>query len=164
MKRKVIKRNSYQKQKKSTDQWCSRYIRLRDSIEFYKTRGKTTTPGEWVECYTCGKLIETKYAQSGHWKSRGLGGHSGIYFDVRAIHTQCVQCNGFKQGAPDEYKAHLLEDFNKANLDGQKVLDELEIKHKVGSYTLMELVGLVLFFRTEVEAMLEEYKIEKWWK
>jgi hypothetical protein len=158
MKRRIVKRNSYQKQKKETDRWCSRYIRLRDSIEFYKTRGKITPPGEFVECYTCGKLIETKYSQSGHWKSRGIGGSSGIYFDVRAIHAQCVQDNGFKQGAPDEYKAHMLADY------GQKVLDKLEIKHKIGKYSLMDLVGLKMFFKAEVETMLREYHIEPWWK
>ena len=151
-------RNSYQKQKKSTDKWCSRYVRLRDSIEFFKGRGTTTTPGELVECYTCGKLIETKYAQSGHWKSRGIGGQSGIYFDVRAIHAQCSQCNAFKQGSPKEYTQRMLEDY------GQEVLDELELKHKVGSYSLMQLVGLEMLFKAEVEKMLQEYHILKWWK
>lgn len=158
MKCRVIKRNPYQKQKKETDTWCSRFIRLRDSIAFYKGRGRTTMPGEWVECYTCGRLIETKHSQAGHWKSRGIGGQSGIYFDIRAIRTQCPQCNAFKQGSPKEYTERMVEDW------GQKVLDELEIKHKVGSYSLMELVGLEMYFKTEVEEMLEEYHIQKWWK
>lgn len=164
MKRRIIKRNPYQKQKKKTNDWCARYVRLRDSIAFYKGRGSTTQPGEWVECYTCGKLIETKASQSGHWKSRGIGGNSGIYFDERAIHAQCVQCNGFAQGEPAEFKAHLLDDFLRAGLNGQEVLDELEIKHKVGRYSLMDLVGLEMFFKAEVEAMLTEYNIVKWWK
>ncbi len=158
MKRKVIKRNSYQKQKKETDKWCSRYIRLRDSIVFRKSRAKSWLDYCWVECYTCGKLIETKYSQSGHWKSRGIGGSSGIYFDERAIKTQCPNCNAFNQGSPKEYTERMLQEY------GQTILDELEIKHKVGKYSLMDLVGLELYFKAEVEQMLEEYHIMKWWK
>ena len=156
-KRKFKQRTGYQKQKKETDRWCSRYIRLRDAILFYKGRGHTMPAGDYVECYTCGKLVETKYSQSGHWKSRGSGGHSGIYFDERAIHAQCVSCNGFTQGAPAEYSAHMLEDY------GQAVLDELEIKHKVGRYTLSDLIGLQWYFKSEVERICQEYGIVKWW-
>jgi hypothetical protein len=53
---------------------------------------------------------------------------------------------------------HMLADY------GQQVLDELEIKHKIGKYSLMDLVGLEMFFKAEAEKMLAEYNITKWWR
>src|SRR4030042_5187071 len=125
--RKIKHRTPYQKQKKITDTWCSRYIRIRDSN------------ADYGHCYTCGAMVPIKYAQSGHFKSRGIGGNSGIYFDERAIHLQCKQCNAFEQGKPEEYEDHLIFDY------GPEVVTELKLKHKTNRYTLMDLVGLEMF-------------------
>lgn len=140
---------AYRKQKKNTDTWCSRYIRIRDAVKFSK--------GEYGQCYTCGRIVHVKEAQSGHFKSRGLGGNSGIYFDTRGICLQCKPCNAFEQGRPQEYEEHLIKDYGKA------VVDELKLKHKTGRYTYKELVGLELYFKDEVERFCQQYNIEKWW-
>ena len=150
MKKKRAK-SAYAIQKKKTDNWCSRYIRIRDSIA---AGGK----GEWGRCYTCGKIVLVPQAHSGHYKSRGTGGSSGIYFDERGIRLQCPQCNAFRQGCPTEYREHLIQDF------GEAVVDELELKHKIGRYTLMDLTGLEIYFRDQVKAWCKEYGIMKWWE
>jgi len=163
MKRKLKKRSPSQKQKKATDDWCSRYIRIRDSIACGGN-------GEWGKCYTCGKIVLLPRADSGHFKSRGMGGSSGIYFDERAIHLQCKRCNGFEQGRPTEYKEHLIEDQERLHkqdyneLTGEELIDVLELKHRVNSYDLMELTGLELYFKNRVLAWCDEYKIVKWWE
>uniref|UniRef100_A0A6M3KLV7 Putative lambda recombination protein n=1 Tax=viral metagenome TaxID=1070528 RepID=A0A6M3KLV7_9ZZZZ len=149
VKRKLKKRTSYQKQKKKTDDWCSRYIRIRDAVKF--------SCSEYGQCYTCGKIVHVKKANSGHFKSRGIGGGSGIYFDERAIHLQCIQCNGFCGGKPEEYEEHLIRDY------GREVVEELKRKHKINKYTLMDLFGLELYFKLEVEQMCMKYNIKKWW-
>jgi hypothetical protein len=157
-KRKRKKRTPYQKQKKHTDDWCSRYIRIRDAIEYHKLYVPHGEPIQFGQCYTCRKVIQIKKNHSGHFKSRGLGGSSGIYFDERAIHLQCVQCNAFGQGKPDEYEEHLIEDY------GKKVVEELKIKHKANSYDMNELIGLELYFSKQVLKWCDEYSIVKWWE
>jgi len=155
--------SAYQKQKKSTDKWCSRYVRIRDSIA---CGGR----GEWGRCYTCGKVVLIKRADSGHFKSRRSGGSSGIYFDERAIHLQCKHCNAFEQGSPTEYREHLVSDqdhlhaLDHNELTGEELIAELEFRHKVGSYNLMALAGLELYFKNRVIAWCSEYNIVKWWK
>jgi hypothetical protein len=144
-------KSAYEVQKKNTDNWCSRYIRIRDSIG---VGGK----GEWGKCYTCGKVVLVPQAQSGHFKSRGFGGSSGTYFDERGIHLQCRPCNAFEQGRPEEYEEHLIKDY------GEQVVAELKLKHKVGSYTLMDLAGLEIYFKNRVLAWCESYGIRKWWE
>ena len=62
---------------------------------------------------------------AGHFKGRGIGGGSGVYYDERNIHLQCKQCNGFRGGAPQEYQEFIIEKY------GQEVLEELNLKHRI---------------------------------
>jgi hypothetical protein len=112
--------------KKTAWKWCSKYIKLRDAIENYSI----THDLELVLCRTCGKWIRTnsREAQAGHFIGRGIGGNSGIKWDERNIHIQCYQCNCFMQGNASEYRKFMLETYI------QKVIDELEWKHRINSY------------------------------
>lgn len=148
LKQKIKRRRpgAHQRQKKKTNKWCSRYIRLRNA------RADGT-----VECVTCGSLWPVAKIQAGHFIGRGMGGSSGVYFDARNIHPQCVPCNGFKGGAPKEYEQFMQDTY------GQGVIDELRVRHKINSYTLEQLVGLELYFKQETERLLDELGLKSWW-
>lgn len=100
-------------------EWCSKYIRLRDSIE---NIGTCCTCGKWISAFSrdCG--------DAGHFIPRGIGGSSGVYFDERNIHLQCKRCNKWGHGRPVEYQQFMLNKY------GQKVIDELKFLHKNQSY------------------------------
>lgn len=109
-------------------------------------------------CYTCGRVVDVIHkGDSGHFKSRGSGGSSGLYFDERAIQLQCKACNGFEGGRPAEYRKALVNDY------GEEVVQELELKHRVNTYTLRDIIGLGLYFRDRVQEMCETYNIYPWW-
>lgn len=155
-KRKKKKRNSYQMLKKETWDWASRYFRLRDA--------KKAGPGIWnsygvgyVMCYTCTKVDHIKNMQAGHFVGRGLGGHSGVYFDEHNVNTQCVQCNGFKGGNLANYEEHLIAEFN------EEIVENLRIQHKIQSYDTRKLTHLLLYYQQQVENLLKELNILKWW-
>ena len=106
--------------------WCSKYIRLRDALE-YKDLDFSPV-GEYARCCTCGRIELRKKMDAGHFISRGMGSSSGVMWDERNIHAQCKLCNAFKQGSPHEYEQFMLERY------GQGVIDELRWLHKHGSY------------------------------
>ena len=110
----------------------SRYIRLRDSLEYCQSKGIDT--GQFIRpedifgmCCTCGAVKSWIRMDAGHFKGRGIGGGSGTYFDERNVHLQCKRCNGFEGGRVQDYEKFIIEKY------GQSVLDELEIKHRCTS-------------------------------
>lgn len=138
--------------KKTAWQWCSKYIKLRDTIEdFPKSKDLGT-----VLCRTCQKwlLRISQESQAGHFIGRGLGGGSGVKWDERNIHTQCYQCNRFQQGAPATYLKFMLGKY------GQKVVDELYLRHKVHKYTRLEIEGLGLYYKAEYQRMCREHNLK----
>ena len=115
------------KMKKDAWKWCSRYIRLRDSIDYCRRIGISLDEGI-VQCCTCRAVKQLKYMDAGHFIGRGLGGSSGVYFDERNIATQCKRCNAFLQGNPSAFKEFMLSKY------GQETIDELHIRHRTNSY------------------------------
>lgn len=116
--------------KRASDQ-CSRYIRLRDALDYCKRVGINPRQfSKWmdlpIKCCTCGDIITIREAQAGHYFSRGMGGGSGAYFDERNINTQCCVCNSFEGGNIQIYTEFMLQRW------GQDVIDELQILHKGG--------------------------------
>lgn len=114
--------------KQKASEHCSRYIRLRDALDYCKRMRIDISQFNSIKdlpvaCCTCGKIITIKRAQAGHYFGRGLGGGSGAYFDERNINTQCGQCNAFKQGNPKAYEEFMRRKY------GQEVIDQLRIKH-----------------------------------
>lgn len=125
---------------------CSRYIRLRDSIEYCQKSRIPIWPEMGVYC-SCGKVIDMEKADAGHFISRGIGGSSGVYFDERNIHLQCRSCNRFAEGNKEEYRQFMLEKY------GQDVIDELKVKNKIHKYTLIELEGLLRYYQNNYEKL-----------
>lgn len=107
---------------------CSRYIRLRDALDYCKRMRIDISQFDSirdlpVQCCTCDKVKSWSRMQAGHYFGRGLGGSSGAYFDERNINTQCGQCNSFKGGNIQSYTEFMRKKY------GQKVIDQLRIKH-----------------------------------
>ncbi len=135
------------KQKKQAWGWCSKFIRLRDSIEYCKKIGLSSDEGI-VQCCTCPQIRQWEYMDAGHFLSRGVGGNSGVYFDERNINTQCKSCNGFQQGNVPRYYAFMLAKY------GQGVIDQLKWLDKNNSYKY-KLVGLELYYKQEYQKLVK---------
>ncbi len=148
---------SVRSQKKKTWTACSRYIRLRDAIDYCKRMGVdilrhyTQIEDLPVKCCTCFRIKSWSRMHAGHFFGRGIGGGSGAYFDTRNISTQCPTCNAFQQGNMYPYKEFMLERY------GQQVIDELEIKHRSGhKWSEIELIALMEYFKGEFKKMKGE--------
>ena len=135
-------------QKKKTWTACSKYIRLRDSIDYCKKHGLFLNEGI-VQCCTCPKIKQWKYVDAGHFISRGSGGMSGVYFDERNIHAQCKPCNGFHQGNAQSYGEFMLQKY------GQDVVDQLRVLDKVNSYRF-KLQGLEIYYKEAYKELKAE--------
>lgn len=126
----MAKKHSKKTPKSRAWDWCSKYVRLEEAIEYCKKYQIDTTQFNRIEdlpvkCCTCGKVKSWIYMDCGHFVSRGLGGRSGVYFDRRNLHAQSKDCNAWEQGAPEEYEKFMLEKY------GQDVIDELRRKDKI---------------------------------
>jgi|GEM_PF-1556630 len=134
--------------KKEAWEWCSKYIRLRDAIQYQKDNPES--PFGYVQCCTCERIIIwDKNADAGHFVRRGSGGMSGVYFDERNINTQCKPCNGFEGGRPEIYEL-----FMKAKY-GQEVIDELRWLDKNQSYK-KKIIGIGLMYKQMYKELCEK--------
>lgn len=137
--------------------WMSRRVRLLAVVALSKKLG--FDPYDRIgECYTCGKMGDVKYMDAGHFKSRDIGGSSGLYFDERAIRLQCKRCNAHKQGCPTEFRAGLVKEYCEAD-----VLNLEQIHRLPSRWGPREFLGLTLHYKTEVELLLKETGIRAWW-
>lgn len=120
-----VKVKDFGKLKKKLDKIFSEWIRKRN--------------GEYSLCYTCGKRLHWKELQAGHYIPRN---NMATRWDERNVQTQCVGCNVFGKGKPDEFAIHLIKQY------GQAILDELHrLKHTIKKWTVIDL-----------ETMIEKYK------
>ena len=128
--------------------WCSKYIRLRDAIEYQKKYPDVDLG--WVKCCTCDRIIHIwENADAGHFISKSRGGMSGVYFDERNINTQCKICNGFNQGRYHEYELFMKDKY------GQDVIDWLKWLHTHQSYKY-KIVGIGLMYKEMFEDLKNE--------
>lgn len=142
--------------KKIASTLCSRYIRLRDALDYCRKHGidlgQFVRPEDIiVQCCTCPKILPWIRMDAGHYHGRGIGGSSGVYFDERNINTQCKPCNGFKGGNIQVYDVFMLEKY------GQEVLDELELKDRIGSYK-SQYAFIGIMYKQMYEKLLEELR------
>ncbi len=139
--------------KRTAWDWCSKYCRLRDAIKYCEDNGidlgqfndPTKIP---VKCATCGTVKSWKYMDAGHCFSRGIGGGSGVYWDERNIAAQCKPQNAWEQGAPDEFREYVKEQY------GQEVLDELALKHRIPQKENITAIGT--YYKLEYQKLLKE--------
>jgi len=143
--------------KKTAWDWCSKYIRLRDAIEYHKSIGDPDI--RFCRCCTCGKIMpwrgttEDQDCDAGHYIGRGMGGSSGVYFDERNIHAQCKAENKFGLYTPGAYDAFMLGKY------GQGVIEELQIFHKVGSYK-GKLPGFSVMYREMYKSLCAQHGVK----
>lgn len=144
------------KPKKKAWTACSRYIRLRDAISYCEKAGiidQLSVEFMVVRCCTCSTIKIWRYMDAGHFISRGMAGSSGVYFDERNSHAQCKPCNGFKGSKPIEYGEFMFEKY------GQRVIDELRIKHhSTPDYGSVACAAIEIFYKEEFEKLKQKVK------
>jgi hypothetical protein len=106
----------------------SRYIRLRDALSYCKEHGidlsQFARPEDIIgQCCTCGGVKSWIRLDAGHWKGRGIGGGSGVYFDERNVDLQCKRCNGFLGGMVEAHEEYI------AKKRGRDIVDEIARLH-----------------------------------
>ena len=64
---------------------------------------------EWYNrCVTCGKLLNVKKLQGGHFIPRGC---YPLRWDERNVNSQCSRCNGFLNGAYISYSRWFIDKY-----------------------------------------------------
>lgn len=147
--------------KEKTFTICSRFIRLRDALDYCKRMRVDVSdfvrPEDIIgQCCTCTTVKSWIYMDAGHWIDRGSGGQSGVYFDERNINLQCKTCNaGFYKGKrkPDvksAYDAFMLEKY------GQDVMDELIVRDRMVTRKFSVIIlGLHQVYTEEYQKLLD---------
>jgi hypothetical protein len=75
------------------------YVRLRD----------------WDKpCCTCGDHNPSHKFDAGHYLT--AGGHPDLRFELTNIHKQCVNCNQYNGGRPDEYRDFMIRTYGEEHL------------------------------------------------
>ena len=142
--------------KKEAWEWCSKYIRLRDSIAYQEKY--PDVPFGYVKCCTCPRIvIYNKNCDAGHYIDRGSFGASGVYYDERNIHAQCKNCNGgFRAGKNIRHEVDMAYEKFMLEKYGQDVIDKLHWLDQNQSYR-GKIIGIGLMYKQ----MYEELKADE---
>ncbi|HZX14955.1 MAG TPA: recombination protein NinG [Thermodesulfobacteriota bacterium] len=125
------KKQTVSKLKKKAWDVFSKWIRQRDTIDL---GGRKV-----ILCYTCGKELDFKQAQAGHFIP---GRHPIFLFDERQVHSQCYHCNIGLKGAWPDYLKKMVREY------GQQEVD-----------TMLAMRGIVKQFKVhELETIYLKYK------
>ncbi len=120
--------------KKKAWEVFSKYIRLRDCLEY-------DSAGECGRCVTCKRIYPLKQLQAGHFVDSRT---KPVLFNEDIVYAQCAGCNVFKKGNKDEYTPFMIEKFGP-----EKVLEFLELRHSKDK----------TWSKHELEVILEKYKL-----
>ncbi len=137
--------------------WCSKYIRLRDALEYCKRSGIDIRQFARVEdlpvkCCDCDYVAPWIETDAGHFFGRGLGGGSGVYFDERNIFAQSKPCNaGWRGDVAQDYLGFMTEKY------GEKVIDELHVLHKARILKQKDIVGYGLYYKDAYEKLVKQF-------
>ena len=136
--------------RKTANEYLSKYILLRDAIEDHIDRSFA-----YVKCRTCGKIMDrfSNSSHAGHFRSKGKGGGSGVYYDERNVHAQCNDCNKWEQGNMAEYYPFMQNKY------GQKVIDELRAKHYLPRPHSIDEYGIM--YRELYKALKKQHGLTK---
>ena len=125
------------------DKWFSLFIRIRDTWE-----------DGYCRCITCGRVLEPKNMDCGHYIKRQ---HSAARFNEKNCHAQCKHCNAFEQGRDAIYREKLIEMYGEdyvLYLDSCKrtngrlssyIISELEKQYKEKAKCLAEQKGIKIW-------------------
>ena len=144
--------------KRSTaNQYLSKYILLRDAKEDVEEGRLNNDNGlfEWILCRTCGRILSRLESGShaGHFIPKGHGGSSGVYYDERNVNCQCHNCNVWEEGNRIEYTPFMIEKY------GQKVIDELRMKHRLPRPHKIDEYGIL--YREKLKELKKELGLKK---
>lgn len=140
--------------KQKASKAMSRYIRLRDALEYCDKYSIDITqfrrPEDIIgKCCTCGKVKSWYRMDAGHWIGRGIGGASGTYFDERNVNLQCKLENKCG-GNPQEHEVYIKEKH------GQDVIDELRRKHVIPlDVSDLAMRAMAIFYLEKYEDLLK---------
>lgn len=121
-------KKSLSKLKKEADKYYSRMRRMSEADH-----------AGLVRCCTCGKTDNWKHMQLGHYISRN---HLSTRYLDENTDIQCVGCNMFGGGKPDEFALFLMNKY------GNGILHWLKEKKKEKTK----------YSRSDYEDMIAEYK------
>ena len=98
-----------------------------------------------VQCVTCGKHVNWKSANGGHFHSRR---HVPTLLDRRNVHSQCVHCNLYGAGNAAEYLIWMQENYS------QDVLEDLvKLRRSEKRYTKLELAELYVGYLEQIKEL-----------
>jgi len=104
-----MKRKTVAQLKRKLDLVFSKWVRLNE-----------TDGGKTGRCVTCGRTMDYKDLDAGHFISRNW---TALCWDERNVHIQCLRCNRFQGGQIEEYFLWMENEY------GRKVVDDM-ISHK----------------------------------
>jgi hypothetical protein len=123
---------------------------LRDNA--WKLFSKIVRIEENYTCFTCGKNLQNDKSKchAGHYIPRGKV--SGLRFDRRNVHAQCVNCNMFLSGNLSVYAVKLEEKY------GMGILQELDKVRKEEEQIRADRTPAKVLSREVLEDMIKLYK------
>lgn len=104
-----------------------------------------------VKCCTCSRFGHWKEFDAGHWIAKAHG--NGIYFVDDGIHAQCRSCNGFREGAGEEYYPFMLEKYGVDRMEEIKAL-----KHKILKITRQDYEEMEAEYKRKISELDEKQK------
>ena len=128
---------------KTTWDWVSKYIRLRD-----------TDDNGYCTCCTCGTVKHWKDMQAGHFRSRK---HNATAWDSRNIHAQCVSCNKFNDGEQFIHGQYIDKIYG----DGTAPMLLAESKKTRKNPTDEELDEIKMAYRAKIDKLDNKYLLKE---
>ena len=150
----MAKRKGKTPKQKASDA-MSRYIRLRDALEYCRQHridvSQFNRPEDVIgQCCTCGTVKSWYRMDAGHCIGRGLGGGSGVYFNPYNMALQCKLCNGFEQGSTDKFWEYL------EGIYGPLIKEQLTLLHHTHKYEPHEYPLLEQHYKNEYKKLVKD--------
>ncbi len=97
-----------------------------------------------AKCVTCGKIMNWRYIQCGHYVSRG---ELPLRFELKNVSTQCGGCNKWR-GGDITFALHLQKKY------GNDILEWLEIKkHNTMKMDRFAYEQLIIEYTNKIKAI-----------
>jgi len=123
-----------QKQINLTHPVFSKYIRLRDTDEYYT--GK---------CCTCGKKVTYHTGQCGHYINRRF---LTTTFMSENAHLQCKECNEFNDGEKDKHAEFIDNTYGRGTAETLQIISRGNIK-----FTPVEIKEIRKFLKSKIKEL-----------